>query len=120
MDFKEDKAIYLQLADQVMEKIISKKWEQGNKIPSIRDTAIEVEVNPNTVMRTYNYLEDHGIIQNKRGIGFFVGSDAYLKVLELKKQDFIQKYLPEVFRMMDMLNISFDELKTIHENQNKR
>ena len=119
MNFSDNKAIYLQIADYIMEKIINKEWELGTKIPSVRETAVEVEVNPNTVMRTYSYLEDEGIIQNKRGIGFFVEENSHTKILKLKREDFIKKYLPEVFKMMDLLNISFNDLKKLKEEIKK-
>ena len=69
MEFKEKQAIYLQIGEHISETILRKQWEEGEKIPSVREMAMSIEVNPNTVMRTYSYLQDRGIIFNKRGIG---------------------------------------------------
>ena len=77
MEFKENQAIYLQIANRFFENILKKKWDSGDKIPSIRDMAVEFEVNPNTTMRTFNYLQDKGIIYNKRGIGYFLADDGF-------------------------------------------
>jgi DNA-binding transcriptional regulator YhcF (GntR family) len=111
MDFKENQAIYLQIANHFFENIIQKKWNGGEKIPSIRDMAVEFEVNPNTTMRTFNYLQDKGIIFNKRGIGYYVADDGYEKARALKKEQFINEDLADVFRNMQMLGIPFEDLQ---------
>ena len=53
MEFGKDQAIYLQIADLICENILSGEWAAETKIPSVRELAINLEVNPNTVMRTY-------------------------------------------------------------------
>lgn len=111
MDFKDNKAIYLQIADFFCENILLKKWKEGERIPSVRETAVNIEVNPNTVMRTFNFLQEMEIIYNKRGIGYFVSEDAYDKTLSFKKDAFIKHELPALFKAMDLLNIGFDDLK---------
>jgi DNA-binding transcriptional regulator YhcF (GntR family) len=79
--------------------------------------SVRIEVNPNTVMRTYSYLQDMGIIFNKRGIGHFVAENAYYKTLELKRNNFIKRELPHVFRTMDLLNMDFDDLKNLYRKE---
>lgn len=118
MDFKRQKAIYMQIADYVLENILSEELKQGEKIQSVRDMASTVQVNPNTIMRSYTYLQDQGIIFNQRGIGYFVSDDALSKVQALKRGSFIDQELPEIFKMMKLLDIDFDELKKIYENNN--
>ncbi|MDC7126212.1 MAG: GntR family transcriptional regulator [Spirochaetales bacterium] len=115
MEFKDGKAIYVQIADYISEKILKGKWIEGDRIPSVREFAVDIEVNPNTVMRAYSYLQDEGIIYNKRGIGYFVGENSMEKVLKLKKDDFIQVELPYFFKTLDMLNIDFEALKVMYE-----
>jgi GntR family transcriptional regulator len=119
MEFNENQAIYLQIADYFCENILQKKWQKGEKIPSIREIAVKVEVNPNTAIRTFNYLQDQGIIFNKRGIGYFVAEDGFEKTLELKKQQFIQEELPKMFRMLDLVKLDFEDLKKYHEKYRK-
>jgi GntR family transcriptional regulator len=77
MEFGDNNAIYLQIADHFCENILLQKWNPGDRIPSVREMAVSIEVNPNTVMRTFNYLQDKGIIFNKRGIGYFVTEDGF-------------------------------------------
>ncbi len=115
MEFNENQAIYLQIADYFCENILQKIWQEGEKIPSIREIAVKVEVNPNTAMRTFNYLQEQGIIFNKRGIGYFVSDDGFDKTLNLKRTQFIEEELPRMFRMMELLKINFDDLQQRYE-----
>ena len=96
MDFKNTKTIYVQIADYICENILAEKIRPGEKIQSVREMAASIQVNPNTVMRTYAYLQDQEIIFNKRGIGYFVAEDATQKTKALRRQEFIHQYLPEV------------------------
>lgn len=115
MEFREGKAIYLQIADYILDNIMSKSWRSGDRIPSVREMAVSIEVNPNTVMRTYTYLQNKGIIFNKRGIGYFVSENAYELARDIKKEEFVKKQLPVLFRNMEMLNISFNDLRRLYE-----
>jgi len=111
MEFRDNKAIYLQIADYVCEHILLEKWKADEKVPSVRELAVEMEVNPNTVMRTYEFLQNKNIINNKRGIGFFIADDAIENVKSYRKIQFIDEELPVVFRNIYLLNIGFDELE---------
>ncbi|ARS37257.1 GntR family transcriptional regulator [Pontibacter actiniarum] len=111
MEFKENQAIYLQIANRFFENILKKEWQSGDKIPSIRDMAVEFEVNPNTTMRTFNYLQEKGIIYNKRGIGYFLAEDGFEKTIALKKEQFVEEELPAFLRTMKLLGLSLDDLK---------
>ena len=113
MEFRDSQAIYLQIADLFCENILLGKWKTDEKIPSVREIAIEVEVNPNTAMRTYTYLQDKGIIYNKRGIGFFVSDEGYGKSLSLKKEKFYNQELPVLFKTMKLLGISIQEIENL-------
>jgi GntR family transcriptional regulator len=110
MQFSETQAIYLQIADHVCEKILLKEWPPSERIPSVRELAIEVEVNPNTVMRTYEFLQQKEIIYNQRGIGFFVSAGAVKQAMQYRLEAFMEKDLPQVFRSMYLLGMSTDDL----------
>ena len=74
MKFKESKSIYLQIADRINDEILQGQYAEEGRIPSVREYAATVEVNANTVVRTYDYLQGQEIIYNKRGIGYFVSA----------------------------------------------
>lgn len=111
MEFKEPQAIYLQIAEYVCEKILLENWKPDEKILSVRELAVELEVNPNTAMRAYEFLQNREIIYNKRGIGFFVASDANEKVRVFRKQQFLEIELPVFLKNMQILNISIQEIE---------
>lgn len=112
MEFTDNKAIYLQIAEYVCERILLGKWKVDEKVPSVREMAVDLEVNPNTVMRTYELLQNKNIINNKRGIGFFLAEDAVNNVRSYRKNQFLNDELPAFFRNLYLLNIGFDELQT--------
>lgn len=116
MEFRDNKAIYLQIAEYVCEHILLGKWKADEKVPSVREMAVELEVNPNTVMRTYELLQNKNIISNKRGIGFFVADEAIANVKNYRKTQFMDDELPVVFRNLYLLSIDFDELKNRYES----
>src|SRR5258707_9374518 len=105
MQFRESQAIYLQIADYVCEKILLKEWKPGMRIPSVRELAVQLEVNPNTVMRTYEHLQQQEIIYNQRGIGYFVAPGAQKTALKYRKNEFMEKDLPVLFRNMYLLEM---------------
>ncbi len=112
MDFKDQQAIYLQIADYVCEHILLKKWVAGEKIVSIRELAVSIEVNPNTVQRAYDFLQQKEIISNRRGVGYFVEPDADKRIKTFRKEIFFENELPTVFKNMFLLGIGLKEFGT--------
>jgi len=111
MDFRENPAIYLQIAEYACEQILLKQWSLGSKIISIRDLAVMMEVNPNTVQRAYDFLQQREIITNKRGVGYFVDGGAMEKVIAFKKEQFLEHQLPVFLRSMYLLDIKVEEIE---------
>lgn len=120
MQFRESRAIYLQIADYICERILLKQWKSGERIPAVRELAVQLEVNPNTVMRTYEYLQGQNIIYNQRGIGYFVSPDAIGIAKQYRKTEFIEKELPNIFRDIYMLGMEIEELKPQYEQFKKQ
>ena len=111
MQFKDNQSIYLQIADHLCEKILLKEWKPEERIPSVRELAVLLEVSPNTVMRAFEFLQQQESIYNQRGIGYFVAQKAYANALNYRKEEFMQKDLPGVFRNMYLLGMDTEELK---------
>ena len=109
--FKENnKAIYLQIAERIYDDIQAGNIRPGDRLPSVRDYAVLVQVNPNTVMRTYETLTREEIIVNRRGIGFFLTEEAPEKVRNIRIAGLNENDLPEIFRRLSLLGITPDEL----------
>ncbi|MEO0572100.1 MAG: GntR family transcriptional regulator [Bacteroidota bacterium] len=115
MDFDSSKPIYLQIVDFFYENILIREWQEGERIPSVREIAVLVEVNPNTAIRAFNHLQEMEIIYNKRGIGYFVAEDGYQKVLSIRRNEFKKVVLPDVFKKMRLLDVTFEEVKNLYE-----
>ncbi len=116
MEFKNTKGIFLQIADSISEKVVEGKYPPGEKIPSVRDLAAEMGVNPNTVMRTYSELQTREIIDNKRGVGYYVSADAVEIIRKWKRKEFFEIELPLIVRQTRILDITLDELKPYFES----
>ncbi|HON19695.1 MAG TPA: GntR family transcriptional regulator [Salinivirgaceae bacterium] len=112
MKFNEQQPIYLQIADFMCENILSDKWPSGERIPSVRDVAAALEVNPNTVLRAYDFLQNLDIIFNKRGIGYFVSVDGKEKTIAYKKEVFFNTVLPDIIKTMNLLGIQYSDLQS--------
>jgi len=120
MEFNDKQAIYLQIVEYIYDRILTDEWKGDERVPSVRDLAVELQVNPNTVMRAYDLLQNNEIIVNKRGVGNFLGSDAKSKIITQRRIYFLTNELPIIFRNMQLLGVSIDELSEqfISYNQN--
>lgn len=122
MNFNDNKAIYLQLAERIMDAIIADRYTPGSRIPSVREYAAEVEVNPNTVVRSYEYLEQKNIVYNKRGLGFFVAENAPEVIMSMRRAIFYAEELPYFFERIESFGWTPAELASEYEefcNNNK-
>jgi DNA-binding transcriptional regulator YhcF (GntR family) len=120
MIFKENKPIYLQIADRIMDEILNNTYLEGERIPSVREYAATVEVNANTVVKSFDYLQSDEIIFNKRGLGYFVAEGAVQKILSNRKKTFINDELPEMFVKLKQLDISMNEVQTMFRDWLKK
>ena len=115
MEFRKQQSIFLQIGDYIYDNILMKKWQAGDRIPSIRELAVDVEVNPNTVMRAYAYLQERGVIYNQRGIGYFIADQAYENTRQLKLKDFIKHELSRLSKTLDLLGLKLEDLADLHQ-----
>ena len=117
MIFTNDKAIYIQMADRLMDEILSGKYKDDDRIPSVREYSVLLEVNTNTAVKAYEQLAREEIIYNKRGLGYFVTKGAKKQILKARKQEFMKERLPELFRQMRLLDISISDITAEWEKQ---
>ena len=117
MNFTNDKAIYIQMADRLMDEILADKYTDDERIPSVREYAVLLEVNTNTAVKAYDELSRANIIYNKRGLGYFVTPGAKKQILKERKRAFMKERLPELFRQMQLLGITLEDVKVAYEMQ---
>lgn len=109
--FSNDKAIYLQIAERLSDEILAGKYAADDRIPSVREYAVLLEVNVNTCVKAYDQLAREDIIYNRRGMGYFVAPGAKEHILNERRKDFLETHLPELFRKMRLLGISLNDLQ---------
>lgn len=114
MEFSSTQPIYLQIVNWVLEQILSENWKAGEKVMSVRELAVHFEVNSNTVMRSYDYLQNNQILMNKRGIGFFVAENAVEIIKTLRKKQFMEEEVPVFFKHLRLLDIDIQEIINLY------
>jgi len=119
IDYKTSKGIFQQLADTLSHRILEGTLQAGERVPSVRDLSEEFEVNRNTLLRTYTLLNDAGIIENKRGVGFFVADDAVERIRTLEKALFFAEELPEFINKVRILKLTKDDLSELVQQLEK-
>jgi DNA-binding transcriptional regulator YhcF (GntR family) len=119
MTFSNDKAIYVQMADRLCDEILAGKYQDDDRIPSVREYSVLLEVNTNTAVKAYDELARANIIYNKRGLGYFVTPGAKKQILKERKKEFMKERLPELFRQMQLLGISLEDVKVAYDLQQK-
>ena len=115
MNFTNDKPIYVQMADRLMDEILADKYKDDDRIPSVREYAVLLEVNTNTAVKAYDELARANIIYNKRGLGYFVTPGAKKQILKERKKEFMKERLPELFRQMQLLDITLDDVAEAYQ-----
>ena len=110
MEFRKQKSIYQQIADRLMDQMLAGTPDADERMPSVRDVAVSLGVNPNTVMRSFDYLQGEGIIYNRRGVGYFASADAKEKILAIQRREFLEEELPLIRQKMKSLGIGIEEL----------
>lgn len=113
MTFSNDKAIYLQMADRLCDDILAGVFLADQRIPSVREYSVQLEVNTNTAVKAYDYLARDGIIYNKRGLGYFVTAGARELILERRRREFVGVIMPDLFRNMKLLGITIADVEKL-------
>lgn len=115
IEFSNDKPIFIQLAELIKCEIISGKYQNGDKLPSVREFALTFQVNPNTVQKALQLLEDEGLIITDRTNGKFVASNS--KLLESHKNKLIKLEIDLFLEKMKSFGLSINEIKELINNK---
>lgn len=113
MQFNNHQSIYVQIAALMEEEIASGRWREEARIPSVRELGIQLEVNPNTVMRSYEMVQEDQLIYNKRGLGYFVQSGARNIILEKRKKLFNETEIPAFANKIQQLGLDANAVFSI-------
>lgn len=98
------------MADRLCDEILAGTYQDDDRIPSVREYAVMLEVNTNTAVKAYDTLAREHIIYNKRGLGYFVTPGARVQILSQRRHEFMEHQLPELFRQMQLLGLSIEDI----------
>lgn len=115
MEFNDNKNIFIQIGEWIMDQIIQGKLIAGERVPSVRELAEEMVVNRNTVNKTFTNLQDLGILENRRGMGYFVAPHADSTIRDIRKQIFFNEQLPQLVETAKQLQLSQEDFKPLLE-----
>ncbi len=110
---------FQQLAYKICDDFLAGKFAVDERIPSVREIATTFEVNPNTVVKSFDWLTTNEIIYNKRGMGYYVSKSARRRILFFRRKQFQNEYLPEIFKAMNQLNITIKDVEELYNEYNK-
>lgn len=108
MKYETDRPIYLQVIDDISQKIIRGDIKLGEKLPSVRELAVNYQINPNTASRIYKEMESRQLCYTQRGMGTFITEDQ--EILKKIRSDMAAECLDVFMQGMQVLGFSFDEM----------
>ncbi|MCJ2144847.1 MULTISPECIES: GntR family transcriptional regulator [Bacillus] len=107
-EFSASKPIYRQIAEQLFKKMIRGEIKPGEKLPSVRELAVQTQVNPNTIQRTYNEMERMGVVETRRGQGTFVVE--HTEVIDDLKREMRSEVIGQFVQSMEELGLSKQDM----------
>ncbi|MFC0232892.1 GntR family transcriptional regulator [Vagococcus entomophilus] len=119
-DYEDSTPLYLQVANQIEESILTEAFKENEQIPSTTEISKTFNMNPATVLKGMNLLVDKQLIEKKRGRGMFVTAGAREKVQAERKINFFQEKIQPVIREAQQLNVSKSELLLLIERGYQR
>lgn len=109
-DWKEDQPIYRQLRDKVASAILEGSLKEGEALPSVRNVAVEMQINPLTASKAYQELVSQELVEKRRGLGMFVIEGARAKLLQGERKRFLEEEWPEIVARIQALEMDIDDL----------
>ena len=110
LNFNSDTPIFLQIADEIENAIISDTYQEDQQVPSTNEISVQYRINPATVLKGVGLLVDSGILYKKRGLGMFVASGAKERIIQKRKQMFFEKFILPLISEADKLSITKSEI----------
>ena len=110
MIYQNERAIYVRIAERICDDILSGKYAEEERVPSVRELAAEYEVNTNTALRAFDILQRDGILAQQRGIGMLVERGARRRIRAARRKAFLEQDMPDFFRRLRLLGMTIDDV----------
>ncbi|MBO9489771.1 GntR family transcriptional regulator [Endozoicomonas sp. G2_1] len=108
--WQSDTPIYLQLYQQVVSRILDGNIQEGEALPSVRKVAAEYQLNPLTISKAYQMLQEEQIVEKQRGKGLFVKAGVQGLILARERQLFLEQQWPSIIEKIERLQLSPEQL----------
>jgi GntR family transcriptional regulator len=108
--WREDVPIWRQIKDRMLSAILDGSLKEGDPIPSVRQVAVDMQVNPLTVSKAYSELADDGVVERKRGLGMFVIEGARASLMASERDQFLKEEWPLILQRIERLGLSAADL----------
>ncbi|ODT78646.1 MAG: GntR family transcriptional regulator [Pelagibacterium sp. SCN 64-44] len=109
-DFHASQPIFVQIRQRLIEMILRKQVGEGEALPSVRQIAAELSVNPLTVTKAFEALVDIGVVEKRRGLGMFVTEGARTRLLAHERDKFLQQDWPRIAAQIRALELDLSSL----------
>ena len=111
MRYENDRPIYLQVIEDISRRLIQGELALGEKLPSVREMAVQYQINPNTASRVYKEMESRGLCYTKRGMGTFITEDSgMIKMIKTLQSEMAEDCLDTFLQGMQAIGIDLDEM----------
>ena len=110
IDFDDERPIFLQIAENIEDAILSGAFPEETQIPSTTEISVTYKINPATALKGMNMLVDTGIIYKKRGVGMFVSEGAANRLMEKRKDQFYEAYVIKMLDEAKRLNVTKNDM----------
>jgi GntR family transcriptional regulator len=118
--WRDDQPIYKQIQDRVVASILDGDLKEGEPVPSVRNVAVDMQVNPLTVSKAYQDLLDDGVVERRRGLGMFVIEGARQRLLDAARKRFLAEEWPEIAARIKRLGLTpADLLSSLNQDDTK-
>lgn len=115
MQFTDDRPIFVQIAEQIEEAILTGAFPEETPVPSITEYATTYRINPATALKGINLLVEQGLLYKKRGVGMFVAAGAREKLRKVRRERFYQDYVEKMVSEAKRLELTEQELNALIE-----
>jgi GntR family transcriptional regulator len=102
--------IFMQIAERIEEDILAGRLAEEEQVPSTNQFAALYQINPATAAKGVNLLVDQGILYKKRGLGMYVAAGARARLLEKRREQFVEHYVVAMLREAQRLGISEEQV----------
>ena len=109
-DFHASQPIFVQIRQRLIEMILKRQVEEGDALPSVRQIAADLSVNPLTVTKAFEALVDIGVVEKRRGLGMFVTTGARSALLAHERDKFLKEDWPRIAAQIKALNLDLKDL----------